>query len=209
MKIKEFFRGLNILEVKSKEQWDSIKQKGKVRYIILHGLPLSFLFCTFGFVGSAIGKLMKGESFLDIYSLYAYVFVGLIAAPFFSFIDWYRNEEKYNTLSNENIENTVLNEYIDDNLINEAIQVCLSIGLVYNLNYSDIITKKYGQKMLSEISEILAFVNTIQPDLPKETFEKFLERVVSETHCKYLSLDEESLKVLKKRVAYDWKPGSQ
>lgn len=152
---------------------------------------------------------MKGESFLDIYSIYAYAFVGLIAAPLFSFRDWYRNEKKYSTLSNENIENTESNEYIDDNLINEAIHVCLSIGLVYNLNYSDKISKKYGQKMLNEISEILAFINTIQPDLSKETYEEFLERVVSETHCKYLSLDEESLKILKMRVTYDWKSVSQ
>lgn len=90
-------------------------------------------------------------------------------------------------------------------IINDAIQECLTIGPEENWNYPDKISKKYGQEILSEISEILVSLNNIQPDWSKESYEEFLVRVFNEMHYKYPSLKENTLKVLKNRVAYNWK----
>lgn len=94
---------------------------------------------------------------------------------------------------------------MNNNIINNAIQECLTIGPVENWNYSDKICKKYGKKIWNQISEILVFIDTIQPNWSEESFEEFLIRVFNETHNKYPLLHENSIQVLKNRVAYRWK----
>jgi len=90
-------------------------------------------------------------------------------------------------------------------ILDVAIQDCLTIGPPDNWAWKEKIADKYGERLLDEIMLIENFLGTIKPNWKTESFESFCQRAFKILRGQYPLLENESVNVLRNRIAYAYK----